>query len=404
MAVASLWIAFFRLMATTGRCGGNNATSSPRCEITTSKSSFLYRLCPICDHPLGTIDGSSSGEFGSVIVPVFPPFTLNCCARMCSSLPSSKSFLTWSRHCTFGKLDFDGLSPMLLRCCYRLKNLWSKGLSSTPTKLDVCQKSTEHSTTCKKIQSGDTDDIDIGINKPDEPNEPDEPDEPDTPDTPDVAEEPKSPLKQDLIEVVDSCFKESERLNEVLSRDQIHVATADWGARFGLCRYNKRPLKFDHGRKINEDDFQRSAGNHTVMVNRTAYEKTTYEWRDTLRHELAHAAAYAEYGTSQEHNRNWKWWARELNATPKSCANTSMKDLKEQPYRVACPDGCKVWKRERRSKSVKAPWRYHCSECEETLVSYDAGKPQPENPGVCDISSIEWNDQVDFVNHPTQKV
>jgi predicted SprT family Zn-dependent metalloprotease len=119
------------------------------------------------------------------------------------------------------------------------------------------------------------------------------------------------------------------------------------------------------------------------------------DWRDTVRHEVAHAHVLSVYGPDvQPHGDEWKEAARRAGADPK--ARYEGEDLVDPQYVLACPAGCYERGYLKRSKRVKYPWKYACTECETQLVSYDAAEvPATFEPGTCYVASIPWRQEAD---------
>jgi len=119
---------------------------------------------------------------------------------------------------------------------------------------------------------------------------------------------------------------------------------------------------------------------------------TAEPWRDTVRHEVAHAAVLEQYGGAVDpHGPEWKTAARRAGADPRARYEGDTVDIDED-YVVACPAGCFDRGYLKRAKRVKHPWRYACAECETPLVSHDAeARPDDPTPGTCHVSSIPWS-------------
>jgi predicted SprT family Zn-dependent metalloprotease len=177
---------------------------------------------------------------------------------------------------------------------------------------------------------------------------------------------------------VDAAYDEGPSwMHEVLPRDTVHEFLAPrFKSKHGQCQYNRR--------KPNSNV---SATGHHVIRIAPSIITSEHDWRDTVRHELAHALAYERWGSSQGHNTNWKSVCREIGAEPTRCAS---KHHTARPYRFACPNGCWEVGKLKRSKKIKYPWERFCKHCGEACVSWDADDAMPEEPGVCEVSSIEW--------------
>ena len=113
-------------------------------------------------------------------------------------------------------------------------------------------------------------------------------------------------------------------------------------------------------------------------------------WRDTVRHEVAHAFVLETVGSDVDpHGPEWKTAARRAGADP--VARCEDEDLVDSAYVLACPNGCFERGYVKRSKRIKQPWQYTCDECGATPVSYDVGgRPADPDPGTCYVESIPW--------------
>jgi predicted SprT family Zn-dependent metalloprotease len=119
------------------------------------------------------------------------------------------------------------------------------------------------------------------------------------------------------------------------------------------------------------------------------------DWRDTVRHEVAHAYVHSQYGPNvQPHGPEWKEAATRAGADP--TARYEGDDLVDARYILACPNDCFERGYLKRSKRIKQPWEYRCKECDTRLVSYDAGEsPGTIEPGTCHVASIPWEQAAD---------
>lgn len=173
-------------------------------------------------------------------------------------------------------------------------------------------------------------------------------------------------------------------LSAHLPRDNLHAIVANWQSRNGVCKYNNRPPsgKSRFGKRASMD---RAHGHHVIGV------ATNLEDRqdviDVVRHEVAHAIAYAKHGSNQNHNHNWKQIALQLGADPSS--QHSRDREKDANYYLGCTECGKEYPRQRICKSLKKPVGYACGECGSMLCSYDAGKEMPDAPGTVDIDRLQ---------------
>jgi predicted SprT family Zn-dependent metalloprotease len=118
-------------------------------------------------------------------------------------------------------------------------------------------------------------------------------------------------------------------------------------------------------------------------------------WRDTVRHEVAHASVLETVGSAADpHGPEWKEAARRADADP--VARCADEDLVDAAYVLACPNGCFERGYVQRSKRIKKPWQYTCDECGTGPISYDVGeRPADPDPGTCYVASIPWETQDD---------
>lgn len=180
-----------------------------------------------------------------------------------------------------------------------------------------------------------------------------------------------------------------------IDREQVHVGIARWTGRNGVCKYNKRLTKQRFGKRMSSQP--RSMGEHAILVNERILDAgNREEFIDTVQHELAHAACYAEHGTSQNHNTNWKQMARKLGADPSSTHHKRDRS-NEFEYYVGCPECGKKYGRTKRSKIIKQPFNRMCGKCGTGgLVSFDADKPMPEQNGTVAVESLDWNNRKEW--------
>lgn len=115
-------------------------------------------------------------------------------------------------------------------------------------------------------------------------------------------------------------------------------------------------------------------------------------WRDTVRHEVAHAYVLETVGPdAQPHGDAWKTAALRAGADP--VARYEGDDTVDAEYVLACPGGCFERGYVQRSKRLKQPWQYTCDECGASPVSYDVGeRPGDPDPGTCYVESIPWQE------------
>jgi predicted SprT family Zn-dependent metalloprotease len=168
---------------------------------------------------------------------------------------------------------------------------------------------------------------------------------------------------------------------QTLSSDAFQIEVTDsFQRKLGECQAIQGPAGEQYririARRLFEDDFET-------------------DWRDTVRHEVAHAYVISQHGGDvQPHGPEWKEAARQAGADP--TARYEGDDLVDANYVLACPAGCFERGYLKRSKRIKFPWKYACRECETQLVSYDAGEsPSESDPGTCYVASIPWQQEGD---------
>ena len=118
-------------------------------------------------------------------------------------------------------------------------------------------------------------------------------------------------------------------------------------------------------------------------------------WRDTVRHEVAHAFVLETIGSGVDpHGPEWKDAARRAGADPVARCNDE--GLVDATYVLACTNGCFERGYLKRSKRIKQPWQYTCDECGTRPISYDVSeRPTDPEPGACYVTSIPWQTQND---------
>jgi predicted SprT family Zn-dependent metalloprotease len=118
-------------------------------------------------------------------------------------------------------------------------------------------------------------------------------------------------------------------------------------------------------------------------------------WRDTVRHEVAHAYVLETISLDIDpHGQEWKNAARRAGADP--VARYEGNDVVDAKYVLACPNGCFERGYIQRSKRIKNPWQYTCDECGTHPISYDVTeRPSDPEPGTCYVSSIPWRTRDD---------
>lgn len=168
---------------------------------------------------------------------------------------------------------------------------------------------------------------------------------------------------------------------EELSPEDFRVDVTDsFRRKLGECRIVIRPDRD-------------ATGEYEIRIARRLLEGGNDDtWRDTVRHEVAHAYVLETVGSKvQPHGGEWKDAARRAGADP--VARYEGDDTVDAAYVLACPNGCFERGYVQRARRVKQPWLYTCPECGETLLSCDIDEqPTDLDPGRCHVASIPWQE------------
>lgn len=169
---------------------------------------------------------------------------------------------------------------------------------------------------------------------------------------------------------------------ERLSPEDLRIEITDsFTRRLGECRQHPAPTAGDEGETT-----------YVIRLARRLFtDRDDEQWRDTVRHEVAHAYVLERFGDGvRPHGDEWKTAAHRVGADPKARYEGPDESI-DPDYVLACPNGCFERGYLKRSKRVKHPWEYACSECETKLISYDTGdRPTDPTPGSCFVASIPW--------------
>lgn len=167
---------------------------------------------------------------------------------------------------------------------------------------------------------------------------------------------------------------------EILDLETLRVEVTDsFRRKLGECH----PITAD----------RESAAEYEIRIARRLFKDARDEqWRDTVRHEVAHAYVFETVGRGREvqpHGTEWKDAARRAGADP--VARYEGDDLVDVDYVFACPNGCFERGYLHRSKRVKNPWLYTCDGCGTSPISYDVtDRPADPDPGTCYVRSLPW--------------
>ena len=205
-------------------------------------------------------------------------------------------------------------------------------------------------------------------------------------------------IVNDMKYEVMCALEEYPELQEHISLDQLSFYVAGWKRRRGLCSYNKRVPRNEFGARVTGAEFDYESGHHAIGIAKRIYEDEN-DWEGTVRHELVHAVLYEKHGESQEHNENFKQMNRRIGGS----ADASH-ERENYEYAISCPNGCFTTGKMRRSKKVQRPWTRRCKHCGSTCVSHDYEAAVPDEEGVCAVESIDWDDQREYWDHPTQSL
>ncbi|MFC4988890.1 SprT-like domain-containing protein [Saliphagus infecundisoli] len=137
-------------------------------------------------------------------------------------------------------------------------------------------------------------------------------------------------------------------------------------------------------------------GDYEIRIARRLFEGDDDDtWRDTVRHEVAHAYVLDTVGShAQPHGDEWKAAARRAGADP--VARCEGDETVDATYVLACPNGCFERGYLQRTDRVKQPWQYTCDGCGTQPISYDVGeRPVDPDPGTCYMASLPWRTRSD---------
>jgi predicted SprT family Zn-dependent metalloprotease len=153
--------------------------------------------------------------------------------------------------------------------------------------------------------------------------------------------------------------------------------------------------KLGECRSISQSDSETMEKYEIRIARRLFEDRDDDTWRDTVRHEVAHAYVLKTVGSGiQPHGDEWKAAARRAGADP--VARYEGDDTVDAKYVLACPNGCFERGYLQRTKRVKQPWLYSCDECGARPISYDVSdRPPDPDPGTCYVVSIPWQTQSD---------
>jgi len=198
-----------------------------------------------------------------------------------------------------------------------------------------------------------------------------------------------------MVAEVDRLYNEFS-LDENLPREKVWCGVSRNDGRNGVCKYDKKLTKRRFNKHITQTETKR--GHCAIVVNEKILAQGNRDgFIDTVRHELAHAICYGKYGSSQDHNANWKEMASKLGADSSSYHNKRDRS-NEYKYYITCPNCSMKAGRTKRSKVIKKPFNRKCNNCGHSpLSSYEKGQNKPKKGGVVEIKSIPWNNKEEWI-------
>jgi hypothetical protein len=102
----------------------------------------------------------------------------------------------------------------------------------------------------------------------------------------------------------------------------------------------------------------RTSGATQIRISRRIDDEA--QVRETLRHELAHQAAWERYH-DLSHGPLWQTMATYLGCEPVACSRYDIPKIHR--YEITCASCGWTTRRQKRSKLVDRPWRYACAHC-----------------------------------------
>ena len=199
-----------------------------------------------------------------------------------------------------------------------------------------------------------------------------------------------------MVAEVDRLYDEFS-LNENLPREKVWCGVSRNDGRNGVCKYDKKLTKRRFNKHITQTETKR--GHCSIVVNEKILAQGNRDgFIDTVRHELAHAICYGKYGSSQDHNANWKEMASKLGADASSC-HSKRDRSDEYNYFIGCPNCGYKGGKIKRSKVIKQPFNRLCGSCGEVgMVSFDAGDEMPDENGTVAVESLSWDNKREWID------
>lgn len=164
--------------------------------------------------------------------------------------------------------------------------------------------------------------------------------------------------------------------------------TPTFRRKLGECR--KLPAARESRSRLDFWTEPETPNRYTIRIAKRLFENGAEDlWRDTVRHEVAHAAVMERYGsTIRPHGPEWRLAAHRAGANPTARYESDASHI-DADYVLSCPNECFERPYLKRSKRIKHPSKYRCGSCKKRLISYDAGtRPNAPQPGRCYVSNL----------------
>jgi hypothetical protein len=119
---------------------------------------------------------------------------------------------------------------------------------------------------------------------------------------------------------------------------------------------------------------ERATGATQIRISRRIDDEA--QIRETLRHELAHQAAWERY-RDLTHGPFWQTMASYLGCEPVPCSQYDIPKLHR--YEITCASCGWTTHRQKRSKLVDKPWRFACARCGGRLAVAELAAATPRS-------------------------
>ena len=109
-----------------------------------------------------------------------------------------------------------------------------------------------------------------------------------------------------VVDEVDAAYEEGpDWLEDIVPRENIHEYIApSFTKRCGSCTYHR-----------SEPYGLEDVGHHTIRISPNVI-TPEFDWRDTVRHELAHALTAQKWNIGENHSDNWRKMCEHVGANP----------------------------------------------------------------------------------------